>query len=326
MKMSHPAVALRALLPLVAITALAATGCGGSDDDNGITQPEDTGADVTADVEADAGDDTSDDSGADTGSDAETDAEADAETDADTGEDAGESDIILGGPCETHDDCADEGEGSYCYENVCTTWRCPDPGFWDLCEENLNQIGEDFGRFAICRRNTCIAACMTDQECGEGQVCTDFGECKPFTGDITGEHPAGAGEGLRAGVSNTLWTYPVGMPLGGYGQRAAVNDGRYAESLRASAGQTHGLYIRTLVIDTGDRMHMTIRLPAIFTDMSLHEDVARALQERTGDDWRDSLIISSTHTHSGPARHWQLPPAAAASLGSFGIGEFSQWA
>jgi len=327
MNTTHSKAALRAVLSLVTV-ALVATGCGGSDDDNGITQPDDTGADVAADVESDATADAGEDGGDDTGEDGGTDTGADAESDAeaDTGVDAGETDIILGGPCETHDDCADEGEGSYCYENVCTTWRCPDPGFWDLCEENLNQIGEDFGRFAICRRNTCLAACMTDQDCGDGEVCTDFGECHPFTGEITGQHPGAGGDGLRAGVANVLWTYPVGMPLGGYGQRAAVNDGRYAESLRASAGQTHGLFIRALVIDTGDRMHMTIRLPAIFTDMSLHEDVARALQERTGDDWRDSLIISSTHTHSGPARHWQLPPAAAASLGSFGIGEFSQWA
>src|SRR5690606_2418727 len=47
--------------------------------------------------------------------------------------------------------------------------------------------------------------------------------------------------------------------------------------------------------------------------------------EETGEEWRDSLMISSTHTHSGPCRHWHLPEQAAAPLGSFGIGEFSQF-
>lgn len=48
------------------------------------------------------------------------------------------------------------------------------------------------------------------------------------------------------------------------------------------------------------------------------------VEEETGLDWRDSLILSATHTHSGPARHWPLPPDPYLPIGSFGIGDFSQ--
>jgi hypothetical protein len=302
------------------LTGIALLGACSSDDGN------------TPDI--DAGD-TSDDGSGDVGTDADT-TETDAEADAETGTDA-ETDVeadadttdtgtASGLPCTEQDECPD---GEFCVENVCSYVTCRGDEFsWDFCESALNAIEPDLGRFATCTDSRCRIGCQLDSDCDEGDFCTDFGYCREWTGNITDVHPGSGGENapLRAGISNVVWNFPIGLPLGGYGERAAVNDGRYAVSLTASTGLMHGFYIRALALDTGDRKFLIIRIPTIFTGFALHEGVSRLLQERYGDDWRSSLIISSTHTHSGPCRHWHLPEIAAASLGSFGIGEYSEWA
>ncbi len=268
--------------------------------------------DVSSDVAADA-DATAD--APDAEPDVEEDVEPDAEVDA-------EPDVELG-PCETDEDCSDD---AICVSDQCRSLACGGSDDWVTCQELFNELGEERGRFATCDNRICRESCYFDYDCEDGQVCTDFGQCMEFTGDLSLVHPHGPATGeVQAGVSNILMNFPIGVPLGGYGDRAAYLDGRYAVSLKGSAGQVHGLYARALLLDNGERSLMTIRLPIIFSSMALHEDVARALQERTGRDWRQQLMISSTHTHSGPCRHWHLPLEAAAPLGSFGIGEFHQF-
>ncbi|QDG51477.1 hypothetical protein FIV42_12190 [Persicimonas caeni] len=225
--------------------------------------------------------------------------------------------------CELQADCA---EGTMCHGGVCV--EAPECGGlrdWDTCVEAFEALEPGLGRRAVCGGEHCRIACLVDQHCADGQVCADNGSCVDFTGEITGEHPGGdSREPLEAGVANTLMTFPIGLSQGGYGSRSASGDGRYVESLRETDGQMHGLYARAFVLDNGERQLMFIRLPVIFPTMPLHEAVARKLQEETGKDWRDSLIISGTHTHSGPTRYWQLPDDTALPLGSFGTDEFSQ--
>ena len=225
--------------------------------------------------------------------------------------------------CEADRDCPEFG---LCVDGLCQaapTCRALDD--WPKCERLLNAIKPDLGRFAACINRVCRVRCNLDSECREGETCTDFGECMPFTGSVTGEAPGGEAPGtFRAGFSSTLMNFPIGTEMGGFGERAAFEDGRYATTLRASVGETQGLFARTMVIDNGSRQLMFIRLPVIFIDAAFHEAIARHLQERTGKDWRDSLVISTTHTHSGPCRHWHMPADNAAPIGAFGIGNFHQ--
>jgi hypothetical protein len=226
--------------------------------------------------------------------------------------------------CQVQADC---GEGKMCVDETCVEApRCSNPQDWTSCVEAFEEIEPGLGRRAVCsRQGYCRIACLVDQHCASGEVCTDHGSCAPFTGELTGEHPGGeAREALEAGVSNVLMTFPIGLSQGGYGSRAATGDGRYVESLQKTNGQMHGFYARAFVLDNGERQLMFVRLPIIFPTMPLHEAVARKLQEETGKDWRDSLVISGTHTHSGPTRYWQLPGDAMVPLGSFGTDEFHQ--
>lgn len=272
-------------------------------------EPADVGADV---ADTDIADTESEDTGVDV-----PDASDDAEPDADESDADPDAEVLE--TCEGDGVCS---EGYICIDEVCESLRCGDPSTWDRCEALFNRIEPDMGRYATCTDFQCRIACYLDDDCGDGEICTDFGYCRPFTGDLSVPAPFGPATGdLQAGVSNLLLNYPMGTPQGGFGTRAATNDGRYAASLRATSGQLHGLYGRAVVLDNGERQMMFIRLPVIFTQAGLHEAVARALQEETGKDWRHDIVISSTHTHSGPCRHWHLPEQAAAPLGSFGIGE-----
>jgi hypothetical protein len=213
-----------------------------------------------------------------------------------------------------------------CVDTVCVeSPQCSNEQDWTTCVDAFEQIDPALARRAVCERPYCRIACLVDQHCASGEVCSDHGTCTPFTGEVTGEHPGGdAREPLEAGVGNVLMTFPIGLSQGGYGSRASSGAGRYVESLQKTDGQMHGLYARAFVLDNGERQLMFVRLPVIFPSMPLHEAVARKLQEETGKDWRDSLVISGTHTHSGPTRYWQLPGDALLPLGSFGTDEFHQ--
>lgn len=285
---------------LAATLLFGATACDGDEDPPDTPDVEDVGVDVI---------------------DAETPDVIDA-ADTDGSGDVADVAPDVSTSCADGAECAD---GFICVDEVCESLSCRNANDWPRCQALFNSIEDDMGRFATCEDQVCRVACYHDWDCGDGQLCTDFGHCADFTGDLSLEVPHGPATGtLEAGVANVLLNYPIGTPPGGYGTRVATNDGRYALSLRASAGQLHGMYSRAVALDNGERHAMIIRLPLIFTQAGLHEAVARALQEETGEDWRNNIIISSTHTHSGPCRHWHLPREAAAPLGAFGIGEFSQ--
>lgn len=288
------------LCSAICVALLSVVTLGGCSD----TESSDDAKDVVSDV----------DSNADVG-DVGQDGEDDTGVDGDSGP----------GGCALQRDC---GAGEICLEAECVEApACSGASGWQDCVESFTDLAPGLARRATCDESAqrCRAACLLDVHCAEGEICTDGGHCVAFNGDITGENPGGDQRAsLKAGVSNVLMNFPIGLSQGGYGSRAATNAGRYVSSLDATDGQMHGLYARAFVLDNGERQLMFIRLPVVFPTMALHEAVARKLQELTGKDWRESLILTGTHTHSGPTRFWNLPLDAAISLGGFGTDEFSQ--
>ena len=264
---------LRSLLCLVAGLTLSLAACG---DEAKTTAAADTGiADGSGDVSGIGGTRDTDGSG--------------------SGEDTS-GDTYPTVSCTADRDCPEFG---LCVDSLCQaapTCRALDD--WPKCQRLLNDIKPDLGRFAACIDRVCRVRCTLDSECIEGETCTDFGECRPFTSEVTGEAPGGDVPGtFRAGFSSTLMNFPIGTEMGGFGERAAFEDGRYATTLRASVGETQGLFARTMVIDNGSRQLMFIRLPVIFIDSAFHEAIARHLQERTV---LPSGLTSSEYTPSLP--------------------------
>lgn len=253
---------------------------------------------------------------------ADTGMTADGETsDADAGEPDGASEDGGSSGCSYQSDCGDD---EICHDSTCKKAKsCIRAGGWASCVRKVGKLDTDLAKRAYCDGDYCRVACTLDSHCPDGEICTDNGKCRQFDGDLSADDPGGSSQKpVEAGVGEELMHFPIGLSLGGYGSRAANDAGRYVESLRATHGQMHGLYARAFVLDNGERKLLFVRLPIIFPTAALHEAVARKLQKKTGKNWRNSLMISGTHTHSGPARFFQLPDDALLPLGSFGTDEF----
>ena len=104
--------------------------------------------------------------------------------------------------------------------------------------------------------------------------------------------PSG-GSGLRAGVARLDITPPPGVGLGGSGPEG-----------RRSTGYRTRLYVGALVLEdpTGERIALVVMdLPHV--SANLHRLAAERLVNTTGIG-ADRLIVSATHTHSGPAHFY----------------------
>ena len=228
------------------------------------------------------------------------------------------------GDCTLQSDCE---EGQFCHDDQChEAPTCASQANYQPCVSAFEELDEELAIRAHCDGQYCRVACLLDGDCPDGELCTDDGYCRQFTGELTDVHPGGDAQApLQAGFGERLLDFPVGISLGGYAMRDYNTGGRYAESLGASLGTMHGLNAGAVALDDGQRQLLFMRAPIIFPTMAIHEAVARNLQEETGRDWRSSLVISGTHTHSGPARYWQIPEpgrALGGGLGQFGIGEY----
>jgi hypothetical protein len=247
-------------------------------------------------------------------------------------------DADAGGPDATQGDAAnattgcvelfDCSAGEYCWEGECqpSPAECENQRAWRACADAFEVIDEQLAVRAVCRDQQCELSCWSDADCRGGESCTDNGQCVPYESDLDALRPGdGARKPLEVGVGEAPLNYPMGMSLAGYGSRSLLNGGgKYAASMRATHGMYHELDARAVLLDNGENNLIILRLPIIFPTMALHEGIAQVLQERTGQNWRDSLVISGTHTHSGPARYWQLPPDPLFDLGTLGVDQYHQ--
>jgi len=110
---------------------------------------------------------------------------------------------------------------------------------------------------------------------------------------------------LRAGAARIALAIPPGTPLAGYGdfaRRLLVPDvlGRWPHAFwfRPHEGTLDPLAARALILESGDRRVTWISVDLIAVDAAFTARVARAL----GDAGlpATALIVSASHTHSGP--------------------------
>lgn len=112
--------------------------------------------------------------------------------------------------------------------------------------------------------------------------------------------PARAGE-LRAGVARVEITPPVGTPLGGYQARLG----------KPSTGKHDPIYAKALVLDDGET-----RLGIVTTDLvGTNPRMVQRVAELSGLP-PERLLVSASHTHSGPGAYGE-GPFAAIVLGAF---------
>jgi neutral ceramidase len=110
---------------------------------------------------------------------------------------------------------------------------------------------------------------------------------------------------LRAGASTVAVPLPAGVPLAGYGslgRRRLVPDllGRSAHTfwLKPSQGTRDPILARALVIETPARRLLWVAVDLVAADAALVGDLAERLRA-TGYAY-SAVIVSASHTHSGP--------------------------
>ena len=109
---------------------------------------------------------------------------------------------------------------------------------------------------------------------------------------------------LQAGAVRVPLELPSGVPLGGYGsinRRLKLPDifGRYPYVFwfRPSIGVRDALSVRALVLEHGGRRLAWATIDLVAVDRSFTADAARALAAALPST---TLLISASHTHSGP--------------------------
>ncbi|HMH49292.1 MAG TPA: neutral/alkaline non-lysosomal ceramidase N-terminal domain-containing protein [Candidatus Acidoferrum sp.] len=112
-------------------------------------------------------------------------------------------------------------------------------------------------------------------------------------------------ECVSAGAARVALTVPVGTPLAGYGDRArrlAFPDvlGRHPHAFwfRPSEGSRDPLAVRALVLEGGGRRLTWLTVDLIAVDRAFTQRVARGLTDAGLPP--GALIVSASHTHSGP--------------------------
>lgn len=127
---------------------------------------------------------------------------------------------------------------------------------------------------------------------------------------------------LRAGAATVELDVPDGTPLGGYGaasRRLLVPDlfGRFSHAfwLRPHEGRLDPLRAHALVLERGGTRVLWGALDLIAIDRAFTADVRRRLQESGVPD--GTLILSASHTHSGPGAFLDVGLLGAISVDRF---------
>ena len=172
----------------------------------------------------------------------------------------------------------------------------------------------------MCYKGRCVSRCELDTDCPKAYVCAD-GQChQPVWKTGTPPHPAGATpKPLQAGLGIAPLDMPLGISMAGYGGRLGKIS-PYAEALSASDAQYDRFFVKVLALDDGVRRLFLVRSPMCWVSDFLYTQIVQYVIEKTGTDISDGLIITATHTHSGPARFWYLLPEL--KLGVLGYGNF----
>lgn len=296
---------MRVMLPLLAflMAAFLAVGCGSS---GSSTTPDD--GDVTDGDGADGDDSDGDGSDGDVTPDGDEDGDYVIDGDQDEEDSEGSGD-----ECDFAEDCTNTED---CVDGVCVTAKtCLNPG-----ECNPDQIcwkPDRQGRVGRCR-----LFCTTDMNCGENGQCID-GLCQAYqplpTGAAPPKHPEWNGK-LHANFAEGILEFPFPTTMGGYGGRSGPSS-PYQEQMGAPTGMYDRLRVKALSLDDGENRVVFVTLPICFPTDYLVSGVVKRVIERGGPDLRNSLVLTGSHTHNGPARFWNILPDL--SFGALGFDKFS---
>ncbi|TNE46434.1 MAG: hypothetical protein EP343_22765 [Deltaproteobacteria bacterium] len=166
----------------------------------------------------------------------------------------------------------------------------------------------------------CVPRCEIDTDCPSGHVCSD-GQChKPnwVKGKLPNEGSTQT-QPIKVGVGVVDMDFPLGVSMGGFGFRPGPRGG-YAKSLGGSEGAYDRFTIKALMLDDGMERVVLLRSPLIFTTDYMLTQISQRIVKETGIDLISKTLMVSHHSHSAPARFWNL--LSDLGFGAFGGGDF----
>ena len=100
---------------------------------------------------------------------------------------------------------------------------------------------------------------------------------------------------MKVGLSSVNITPPIGVPMAGYSDR-----------MSSAKGIHDDLYAKAVVFDDGNTRAALIRCDLIGLGRDFVEETRRLIEAETGIDG-DNVMITCTHTHSGPITNSLFP-------------------
>lgn len=166
----------------------------------------------------------------------------------------------------------------------------------------------------------CVPRCELDTDCPAEHVCDD-GQChKPdwMKGKLPNEGSTQT-KPIKVGVGVVPLDFPLGVSMAGFGFRPGPRGG-YAKSLGGSQGAYDRFTIKALLLDDGVEQIVMLRSPLIFTTDYMMTQISQRIIKETGIDLLSKTVMVSHHSHSAPARFWNL--LSDLGFGAFGGGDF----
>ncbi|MCO4771397.1 MAG: neutral/alkaline non-lysosomal ceramidase N-terminal domain-containing protein [Deltaproteobacteria bacterium] len=112
---------------------------------------------------------------------------------------------------------------------------------------------------------------------------------------------------FMAGAASALMDIPVGIGTAGNSFLGGPDsDSPYSDSFPATRRVHAHPDVRAVMYSRGEGFEVIlVRIDMIASIQQLRDAVLLELLERTGNDWDDALVLSATHSHSGPGRFIQ---------------------
>ena len=111
---------------------------------------------------------------------------------------------------------------------------------------------------------------------------------------------------LYAGVVSNVLDVPIGISMGGYGARLGPIT-PYCQLMGGSSGYYDFPNVKVITLHLHNERIVFAKGSLPWPTESLRTQIVNRVKEQTGVDLDRTLILSGTHTHSGPARYFTVP-------------------
>ncbi len=228
-----------------------------------------------------------------------------------SGDDAGSDGGNCESACSYYHECPDDQD---CVDGCCQRSRS--------CANDVTcQPG------GLCIDGRCVAVCLNDLDCPTEASCI-FGFCNPFPQEVLGSLTSPAPDEaqtektqLKVGIADVALQIPIGVSMWGFGGRLGPRT-PYRDTLGGSDSVLDRPRTKAFAFDNGAKRIILVKVPmGCATDFMVSHVAWRVFQE-TGENYLNRLVLSAPHSHSHPARFWNIF-LEGQDLGVLGTGDFS---